>query len=81
MEEAGLSSRMAGFDCEEEENVGYLGAKSIFSRGEPVTAIFAGTDVCAEGVYKALRDLGVRVPEETKFGIWEHWFTPAISAP
>jgi DNA-binding LacI/PurR family transcriptional regulator len=64
MEGAGLSPRLSGFDCEDEENVGYLGAKSIFSRGEPVTAIFAGTDVCAQGVYKALRDLNVRVPEE-----------------
>ena len=64
MEEADLSPRLAGFDCEEEESVGYLGAKSIFSRGEPVTAIFAGTDVCAQGVYKALRDLNVRVPDE-----------------
>jgi DNA-binding LacI/PurR family transcriptional regulator len=64
MEDAGLAPRSAGFDFEDEENVGYLGAKSIFSRGEPVTAIFAGTDVCAQGVYKALRDLNVRVPEE-----------------
>ena len=64
MEEAGLLPSQAGFDCEEEENVGYLGAKSIFSQGKPVTAIFAGTDVCAQGVYKALRDLNVRVPEE-----------------
>ena len=64
MEGAGLVPRQAGFDCEEEEHVGYLGAKSIFSRGEPVTAIFAGTDMCAQGVYKALRDLNVRVPEE-----------------
>jgi len=64
MEEAGLSPRNAGFDFEQEENVGYLGAKSIFTSGGTPTAIFAGTDVCADGVYKALRDLNVRVPEE-----------------
>jgi DNA-binding LacI/PurR family transcriptional regulator len=64
MEEAGLRARQAGFDCEQEESVGYLGAKSIFTGGESATAIFAGTDVCANGVYKALRDLNVRVPEE-----------------
>jgi len=64
MEEAGLAPRLAEFDAEHEENVGYLGAKSIFRSGERATAIFAGTDVCAHGVYNALRDLNVRVPEE-----------------
>jgi len=64
MEEAGLAPRLAEFDAEQEENVGYLGAKSIFRSGERATAIFAGTDVCAHGVYNALRDLNVRVPEE-----------------
>jgi LacI family transcriptional regulator len=64
MEEIGLAPRQSGFDCEEEENVGYLGAKAIFTGRESATAIFAGTDVCAQGVYKALRDLNVRVPEE-----------------
>ncbi len=64
MEEAALPPRMSGFDCAQEESVGYLGAKSIFTSGESATAIFAGTDACAQGVYKALRDLNVRVPEE-----------------
>ena len=64
MDEASLNPRLAEFDCEQEESVGYLGAKSIFRGGESPTAIFAGTDVCAHGVYNALRDLNVRVPEE-----------------
>jgi DNA-binding LacI/PurR family transcriptional regulator len=64
MEEAALPPRMSGFDCAQEESVGYLGAKSIFTSGESATAIFAGTDACAQGVYKALRDLNLRVPEE-----------------
>jgi LacI family transcriptional regulator len=44
--------------------VGYLGAKSILARGEPVTAIFAGSDPTAVGVYEALREGGKRVPED-----------------
>jgi DNA-binding LacI/PurR family transcriptional regulator len=64
MEEDGLISRLAGFDSEQEENVGYLAAKSIFTAGESATAIFAGSELCAHGVYKALRDLKLRVPDD-----------------
>ena len=64
MEDATLSAHLAGFDSEQEENVGYLATKSIFTGGESPTAIFAGSDLCAQGVYKALRDLRLRVPED-----------------
>jgi DNA-binding LacI/PurR family transcriptional regulator len=64
MEEDGLAPRLAGFDSEQEENVGYLAAKSIFTAGESATAIFAGSELCAQGVYKALRDLRLRVPDD-----------------
>jgi uncharacterized damage-inducible protein DinB len=26
----------------------------------------------------ALKQSGVRMPEETRFGIWEHWFRPKL---
>ena len=42
--------------------LGFLGAKSILSRREPVTAIFASADEVAYGVYTALRGAGVAVP-------------------
>jgi DNA-binding LacI/PurR family transcriptional regulator len=64
MEEAGLAPRLSGFDSEQEENMGYLAAKSIFTTGESATAIFAGSELCAQGVYKALRDLRLRVPDD-----------------
>jgi LacI family transcriptional regulator len=44
------------------QELGFLGAKSILARGEPVTAIFAGNDQVAQGVYRALRDLRIRIP-------------------
>ncbi|MBV6430279.1 MAG: Ribose operon repressor [Bryobacteraceae bacterium] len=63
MERAGLEPRIRWMHTEERE-AGYLAAKSLFGKGEAVTAIFAGSDSAAEGVYRALRDLGLRVPED-----------------
>lgn len=62
MEEAGLNPRQSSVDSEDETDIGYVGTKSILARGEPVTAIFAGNDPTAHGVYKALRDSGLDIP-------------------
>lgn len=64
MAEAALTPRLEGFDSESQEDIGYLAAKSLVGRREPVSAIFAGGDRCAQGVYKGLRDLKLRVPED-----------------
>ncbi|MBL9216689.1 MAG: LacI family DNA-binding transcriptional regulator [Opitutaceae bacterium] len=61
MEGAGLPPRLCDIHSDGRE-LGYLGAKSILSRREPVTAIFAGSDHVAGGVYAALRESGVAVP-------------------
>jgi DNA-binding LacI/PurR family transcriptional regulator len=62
MVEAGLTPRSSSIDSEDETDIGYLGTKSILSKGEPVTAIFAGNDPTAHGVYKGLRDSGLSIP-------------------
>jgi DNA-binding LacI/PurR family transcriptional regulator len=62
MIEAGLSPRSSSIDSEDETDIGYLGTKSLLARAEPVTAIFAGNDPTAHGVYKALRDSDLSVP-------------------
>ncbi|HSU31378.1 MAG TPA: DinB family protein, partial [Bryobacteraceae bacterium] len=31
-------------------------------------------------VILALKQSGVRMPEEARFGIWEHWFRPRLTA-
>jgi DNA-binding LacI/PurR family transcriptional regulator len=64
MVEAGLTPCLSGFDSTDESVIGYLTTKSILDRGEPVTAIFAGTDPTAQGVYKALADRRIRIPED-----------------
>lgn len=60
---SGLQPRMSELHSEDRE-LGYLAMRSIVSRREPVTAVFAGSDQIASGVYDALRQLGLRVPED-----------------
>ena len=64
MSEAGLQCRISEFNSENERELGLLATKSILSQGEPVTAIFAGGDLVAQGVYQALRDRRLRVPQD-----------------
>jgi DNA-binding LacI/PurR family transcriptional regulator len=64
MEEAGLQPRFSTVDSEDEIDIGYLGTKSLLAKGEPVTAIFAGNDPTAHGVYKGLRDSGLEIPDD-----------------
>jgi DNA-binding LacI/PurR family transcriptional regulator len=44
--------------------LGYLATKSLLSREEAVTAILAGSDPVAAGVYTALRELEISVPDQ-----------------
>jgi DNA-binding LacI/PurR family transcriptional regulator len=64
MEEAGLVPRQSSIDSEDFTEIGYLGTKSLLAKGEPVTAIFAGNDPTAHGVYKGLRERGLRIPDD-----------------
>ena len=64
MEEAGLQPRPSSVSSEDDGEIGYLGTKSLLSASEPITAIFAGNDPSAHGVYKALRDSGLRIPDD-----------------
>jgi DNA-binding LacI/PurR family transcriptional regulator len=64
MEEAGLEARESGISSDNDAEIGYLGTKALLSSSRPVTAIFAGNDPTAHGVYKALRDSGLRIPDD-----------------
>jgi LacI family transcriptional regulator, galactose operon repressor len=64
MENAGLSPRLNDFDSGEGEDVGYLATKSILKSGEAMTALFAGDDAAATGAYKAIHEMGLRIPDD-----------------
>ena len=64
MEDAGLKARRSVIQSENDGEIGYLGTKALLASQEPVTAIFAGNDPSAHGVYKALRDSGLRIPDD-----------------
>jgi LacI family transcriptional regulator len=64
MEEADLKPHPSSIDTDNDAQIGYLGTKSLLASGQPVTAIFAGNDSVADGVYKALRESGLRIPDD-----------------
>jgi LacI family transcriptional regulator, galactose operon repressor len=79
MDDAGLSQLLNSTDSEDDVESGYLGAKSLLARHKSITAILAGDDPTAHGVYKALRDSGLRIPEDISVcgcndtvGSWGH---------
>jgi DNA-binding LacI/PurR family transcriptional regulator len=63
MLKAGLQPRLSEIHSDDRQ-LGYLSMRSIVSRGEPVTAVFAGSDQIASGVYEALRQLGLNIPDD-----------------
>lgn len=83
MHEAGLAPRESSTDSEDETESGYLGTKSLLAQDEYVTAILAGNDPTAHGVYKALRDKGLSVPEDISVAGCDDtvgtWLYPALS--
>jgi DNA-binding LacI/PurR family transcriptional regulator len=64
MEEAGLTPRSSSVDSEDETEIGYLGTKLLLAKEKPVTAIFAGNDPTAHGVYRGIRDSGLEIPDD-----------------
>jgi DNA-binding LacI/PurR family transcriptional regulator len=63
MQSAGLTPHFSEIHSTDRE-LGYLATRSILSRNEPVTAVFAGSDQIARGVYEALRQAGLSVPDD-----------------
>jgi LacI family transcriptional regulator, galactose operon repressor len=64
MEEAGLAPLKNEVDSDDGEDIGFLATKSVLKSQERVTAIFAGEDTAARGVYKALQEAGLRIPDD-----------------
>jgi DNA-binding LacI/PurR family transcriptional regulator len=64
MEDAGLPPLTSELSYKEGEEMGYLGAKSVLQQASAPTAIIAGDDAAARGVYKAARDKGITIPDD-----------------
>ncbi len=84
MRESGLVTRESSIDSEDSTECGYLGTKSLLARDQSVTAILAGNDTTAYGVYNALRDRGLSIPKDVSVaGCGDTigtWLYPALSS-
>ena len=63
MSEADLEPRFSDIASEDRE-LGYLAVKALLAKGERPTALFVGTDQAAAGVYQALQESGIRIPDD-----------------
>lgn len=63
MKDAGLEPHFSEIRSEDRE-LGYLAVKSLLASGERPTALFAGTDEVASGVYEALQESGILIPDD-----------------
>ena len=62
MKEARLEIRSNELSSREGEEMGYIATKLMLQETPVLTAVFAGDDSVAGGVYKAVRDSGLTVP-------------------
>lgn len=60
----GLADLVRIVPAEYTDEGGYRGATELLAAPEPPTAIFAGADVAATGVFRAAAELGLRIPED-----------------
>jgi DNA-binding LacI/PurR family transcriptional regulator len=63
MKQAGLQPRFSEIHSDDHQ-LGYLAMRSLLSRREPVTAVFAGSDQIARGIYDALKQAGIAIPDD-----------------
>ena len=81
MEDAGLPPHLVTIDSMDEIEVGYLGAKTLLSRREPATAIMGATDVTVQGIYKAVDDCGLSIPDDVSVVGSNDTYAPLLHPP
>lgn len=64
MEDAGLMPLTSELNYREGEEMGYVGGKTVLQSAERPTAIVAGDDAAARGIYKAARDMQLTIPDD-----------------
>lgn len=64
------------------EKSGYEGVKCLFRAPNPPTAIFVSNDTMVVGAYKAINELGLRIPEDISIiGFDNSFFSPYLNPP
>jgi DNA-binding LacI/PurR family transcriptional regulator len=63
MAEVGLPPRCTEI-LSDGQQLGYLGTKSLLSQSQPVSAILAGSDQVAKGVYDASQESNISIPRD-----------------
>lgn len=81
MKRADLPVHAITLESDNATEIGYLAAKSLFSRGEMVTAIVGASDETAQGVYKALKEQGVQIPENVSVAGCNDTFGSLLNPP
>ena len=82
MLEAGLATISHEIGSLDSEEMGYLGARLLLERSPRPSAIFAGDDLAAAGVYKAARDHRLLIPEDlTVVGFDDNPESATLSPP
>jgi DNA-binding LacI/PurR family transcriptional regulator len=66
------------------ESSGYHGAKSILGKPNPPTALFLSNDTMAVGAYKAVKELGLKIPDDISIigfdnAIFSQYLSPALT--
>jgi DNA-binding LacI/PurR family transcriptional regulator len=83
MDEAGLPPCQGNLDPNDETQTGFMNTKAIVASGKPVTAILAGNDQIAHGVYKALADCGLKIPDDVSVAGCDDtvgsWLNPGLT--
>jgi DNA-binding LacI/PurR family transcriptional regulator len=82
MTESGLTPQESELNSRDGEEMGYLAAKLLLQQTPVPTAIFAGDDAAARGVYKAARDLEINIPDQLSVvGFNDTPDAPALQPP
>jgi LacI family transcriptional regulator len=82
MEIAGLEPQCIENDSTDERDTGYLAVKSFLTNGGKVTAFLAASDIIAQGAYDALRDCGLKVPDDISIvGLGDRPEAAALTPP
>jgi LacI family transcriptional regulator len=80
MTEAAFQPRLSEIHSEGYQ-MGYMATRSLLSRKEPFTAVFAGSDQIARGIYEALRQAGLRVPNDISVAAFNDTEAPLSDPP